>query len=128
MPVTIRRVYRRGNSLTFTLPGKWAVPEVLYVYVNENYLVYSQVRGLENEFRVKYVGKIKRRSVRYWSKGGVYREYYLITIPRGVCHMLGMREGMEVLVIEITEYEAKTYLVFTSLRAFEDYGKKLVAH
>ena len=45
MLVAVRSARRRGNSLTFTLPSKWVVPEVLHEYVSEDCLVLPDKRA-----------------------------------------------------------------------------------
>jgi len=96
MDIIIRRVFKHGKSYTITLPKEWEVPEVLNVYTNDIYFIYSQAKGLESMFNVELVTHVRRRTAVTGMKKYVY---YLLTIPRKVVYRVGLKLGSQVFVL-----------------------------
>jgi len=77
--MVVRKVFVHGKSYTITLPKEWEVPEILNVYSNNIYFIYSPAKGLESVFKAQLTDQVKRRVGR--TSRGAYI-YYLLTIPR----------------------------------------------
>lgn len=126
MALLVRKVYRHGKSLTFSLPGSWDVPDILHVYTNGIYIVYTPIRGLETYYKARYVRKLRRRVAVYRDILGRKRKYYLVTIPKTVAEGMGIRPGEIVFIVATMEYGVRTFIVFTDAVSVESYMKKLV--
>lgn len=98
MDVIVRRVFKHGKSYSITIPRKWDIPDVLNVYSNGDYIVYSPIKGLEGIFNVRFVTQVKKRAGISKRK---YR-YYLLTIPVEVVERTKLPLGAEVLVLKTT--------------------------
>ena len=96
MEVAVRRVYRRGKTLTLSLPRRWRVPDVLNVYASNRVgvVIYTSYKGLDSMLKVRYVATVRRSRLWY---GGSY--VYLVSIPAQVAKAVGISRGDEVLVI-----------------------------
>lgn len=111
MDVVVRKVFKHGKSLTFTLPRKWIVPEVLHVYSNGIYFVYSPIAGLETSYNVKRLGSVKRRIARV---GASYRYfYYLLTLPKRLVEELGIKPGDYIIIVRRFDFGEPTYIGMT---------------
>lgn len=87
MDVIVRRVFKHGKSYSITIPRKWDIPEVLNVYSNSNYIIYSPLKGLEEVFSAELVAQVKKRVAVSKRK----YIYYLPTIPTEVVERVGLR-------------------------------------
>lgn len=97
MDVIVRKVFRHGKSLAITLPRRWSVPEILNVYLDKSYIVYSPLAGLDSMYGLFKVDTVKRRIVRT-GRDGKYT-YYVVTIPKSVTTRLGITQGTIITVI-----------------------------
>lgn len=104
----MRKVFRQGRSLAITLPRRWNVPEILNVYLDKSYIVYSPLAGLESTYGLSRVDVVKRRVVRT-GRDGKYM-YYVITIPKSIALRLGITQGTVITVVKRIHYGEPVYI------------------
>lgn len=115
MGVTIRKVFKQGNSYTVTLPAEWEVPEILNVYTNNIYFIYTPVKGLKSVFKAELVAQVKRR-VAVTSRGYTY---YLLTIPKNVVHRLRIKPGLQLFILKTTVFDLPAFICVTREDVYE---------
>lgn len=122
--VLVRKVYVRGKSLTFTIPEWLYVPELMYVYADRLYLIYSPVKGLEADFDVRVLGEVRRGTLKYVTKSGAVKKLYVLTIPSRAGILV--KERSSVIVTDAEIYQTRSYIVFTNMKAIEEFVRSSV--
>jgi len=121
--MVIRKVFIHGKSHTITLPREWEVPEVLNVYANSTYFIYSPAKGLESVFKAELVTNVRRRTAR---TGGDKYIYYLLTIPRSIVLKLGIKPGSQLFILRTSVFNIPTFICVTRWDIYERMTLKLV--
>jgi len=124
MDIIIRRVFKHGKSYTITLPKEWDVPEVLNVYTNDIYFIYSSAKGLESVFRAELVAHVRRRIARTGVKKYVY---YLLTIPRKVVYRVGLKLGSQIFVLRTTVSDLPAFICVAKEDVYRKFTMNIVS-
>jgi len=113
--VTVRKVFKQGNSYTVTLPAEWEVPEILNVYTNDIYFIYTPAKGLKSIFKAELVAQVKRRV----ALTGKHYTYYLLTIPKNVVLKLRVRPGLRLFILKTTIFDLPAFICVTKEDVYE---------
>jgi len=123
MDIVVRKVYKHGKSYTITLPKEWEVPEVLNVYANDIYFIYSPAKGLESVLKAELITHVKRRVATTGRKRYVY---YLLTIPRKVVYRVGLKLGSQVFVLRTTLFGLPAFICVTDENVYKEATMRIV--
>jgi hypothetical protein len=121
MDIVVRKVFMHGKSLTFTLPKVWEIPEILNVYSNGIYFVYSQLSTLEGMLKARKIGQVRRRTARSRKY-----TYYLLTIPRRLAYELKIRPGATLIILRVQDFDAPTFIGVVREKPVIQFIKSLV--
>lgn len=125
MTIFVRKVCRVGNSLMFSLPSYVPTPEVMYVYTNNIYMLYTTLANLDEEYTLELAGTSRSMKKRYRSKRG-YRYLNLISIPKDVSTKLRISPRMRIVVLYLQLYGEPAFLAVSNVEVIEEMMLKLI--
>lgn len=124
--ILVRKVIRVGNSMMISLPGRLELPDALYVYTDNVYVLYSPIGNLEAEYGLRVIGVVRPMRKRYRTRSGKYNHLNLVTVPKDATKRTKLKFGDTVVVLLTQVYDEPAMLVVTATRIVEEYILKAV--